>query len=279
MKRNVTMCLSVTAALMVVAVLAPAVYAKSTDNPQWVVCEKVTTAKTGRFTSKECTTENLKKEGEWESKVLKSTESRKLTGKVSSNWKVDFISNLVLCKTASYGGSFIDGSTAPNAGTAEGSVELGECREEGSPECIINNQPGGKATVKTEATLGKLVFTSREAAEEEKAELKGESTADILWRAVSGKTILKIVFGRGCKEEGTFALEGEALEHFLGGPEREHLEGHNTKMIGEGTYWENSSGKSVEKTALLSVLGFKGVVFTGEATLELSPSTSWWLLN
>ncbi len=279
MKHSLTTMLSILVVLVVGALLVPVAYAKSTNNPQWVVCEKVTILKTGRFTNKACTTESSKKEGEWESKILKTGESRVLTGKVSSNWKVEFLSVSVVCKTVSYSGTLMEGSAAPGAGTTEGIVELGECKEEGNPECIIDGQPGGKATVKTEALFGKLVFTSQEAAEEEKAELKGLSTADILWRAASGKTILKFVFGKGCKEEGTISLEGEALDHFLGDPEAEHLEAHNTQMIGEGTYWENSVGKSVQKTASLTILGIKGVLFTGEATLELSPSTAWWLVN
>jgi uncharacterized low-complexity protein len=266
------------AALVATGSLASSAYAKSTDNPQWAVCEKATKAKTGGFLNSKCTEESAKKQGEWESKVLIGGEKRTPKVKVAANYKVQFGTAVVICKTIGYTGTFILGSNAPEPGRIEGAIELGQCEESERPECTINGIVGGKAIITSEAFLGKLVFTVKSAAEEERSEQTSLSTADLLVQAFTGRKLFEITFGNACREKGTFVIEGEMLEHFLNSPEKEHTESHTLSALGGGTYWVNEVGKSVEKTATLSASG-KVVKISGEVALEFSPSVSWWLFN
>ncbi len=190
-------------------------------------------------------------------------------GKISGGvWRITNFGITTECSKVKFKtGAVITGSTAPAAGTANGTLVFEGCSVAGFSSCTINGKVPG--TITSEALTATLAFATKEAAEKETGPYV------VVLKPTSGKVFMKYLEEGECPFGGTHAYEGEvALSAPEGGTELvEHA--FEAPSVSITTYYVNSAGKTVQKTGVHLTGNGGGATLGGLMKVELVSKELW----
>lgn len=241
--------------------------AASTANPRWARC---VAQASGKFEDSSCTKEGASKL--FEAKFLAAEESLELEAEASGRQvlKANVLGTLECNKAKLSKGSAVLGSKAPGPGTALTAVQFSGCTT-GQPECDINGEAAGKASVMTASLKETLVYKTKAAAEKEEA----APTADLV-EPSKGKVLLEFELSGTCKTAGVFQFEGGFVFAVLKAAEHRELQEVEAPGVSSSTFFVNTSGKTEERKAELKTTAGTAL-YQGKLIRRLVSHLPWWI--